>query len=241
MIKKNLMLTLLLMLTFSAVYAQDKALEISETGVVKVEKKITDSKGTTYDPLPVGTILMFSGQNWEDNVTLPGWYACTAENESTPINSVLIPNLENTFIMGTNTNDIKVTDTRTGGKNELTKDEMPKHDHSFDHSHPRAYGATHGSNDGNHGHTSKLPIGLDGNTSTAPYAIPDSGANTNDWWKTYSNVNPSNHGHSVYVDIPYTSGKTTSSSGNGIGSGKENKMDNRPQYYTVIYIIKVSN
>jgi hypothetical protein len=32
------------------------------------------------DMSPIGEIKMFSGINWIDNVTLPGWYACTTAN-----------------------------------------------------------------------------------------------------------------------------------------------------------------
>ena len=32
------------------------------------------------ESLPVGTILMYDGSGWQDNVTLKGWYACVSAN-----------------------------------------------------------------------------------------------------------------------------------------------------------------
>ncbi|MDR1452449.1 MAG: hypothetical protein LBJ25_00530 [Candidatus Margulisbacteria bacterium] len=72
---------------------------------------------------PVGAILMYDGSGWTDNVTLKGWYACTAANAA----AGLTPDLTNKFIMGA------VTKGGGGGSNSLTltTSNLPAHSHQL--------------------------------------------------------------------------------------------------------------
>jgi microcystin-dependent protein len=71
---------------------------------------------------PQGTILMYDGTNWQDNVTLKGWYQCRGGR----VNGLAIPDLQEKFIMG------YAGGNRIGGENSktLSVDNLPKHDHS---------------------------------------------------------------------------------------------------------------
>jgi hypothetical protein len=74
------------------------------------------------DNFAIGTIQMFDGFGWVDNITIPGWYACTTAN------SVYgCPALTNKFIMGA------LAPGATGGSNlhTLTTDELPPHTHTY--------------------------------------------------------------------------------------------------------------
>jgi hypothetical protein len=71
--------------------------------------------------LPKGTILMYDGTGWQDNITLPGWYCCDLVNR----NKGLTPNLEDKFIKGNGSL------ASTGGSNALTAAMLPKHTHSI--------------------------------------------------------------------------------------------------------------
>lgn len=140
MIKRNILVVALFLLANIAIHSQTPtaALEIDTAGVVNVESKIKNSNGNTYDPLPIGTILMFSGNDWVDNVTLPGWYACTVDAVSGAvknIDGILVPNLVDSFIRGGDPTNWGVT----SGSNSitLTTDQMPNHTHNIDHDHAR--------------------------------------------------------------------------------------------------------
>ena len=74
--------------------------------------------------MPKGTILMWDGVNWTDNVTLTGWYKCAGQN--TPYGKT--PDLRDRFILGSGNGGMQ------GGNanNEviLTAKNMPSHTHS---------------------------------------------------------------------------------------------------------------
>lgn len=238
--KKSTVVILLIFIFTGNIFSQTASpLEIDSTGTVNVDKKLKHTNGNTYDPLPVGTILMYSGIDWVDN-KIPGWKACTAANNQVDAN---IPNLEGTFIMGTSTTAISnVSVSRTGGKNELAASDLPKHSHTINHDHPAASESSAHS----HGYSD---IAYNENFSSGV----SSAAATNGWHKS-STMNPSGLGSSatdrdnqsiyrntttggktVTIDLPMTSGMSSGT------VGTNTKMDNRPKYYTVIYIIKVSN
>lgn len=75
---------------------------------------------TRQAQLPVGTILMYDGKNWQDNVTLIGWYQCNGSNGT--------PNLTDRFIMGSSTSG---TLSSTTNSMTLSRDQMPRHEHFF--------------------------------------------------------------------------------------------------------------
>jgi hypothetical protein len=76
-----------------------------------------------YENLPIGTILMFDGSGWTDNVTLLGWYSCISTNSGYGC-----PNLVDKFIMG----KVVAGAGGTGGSNTHTNSEaeMAPHTHT---------------------------------------------------------------------------------------------------------------
>lgn len=136
------------------------------------------------DNLPTGTILMYNGASWVDNVTLSGWYACTTANSAYGV-----PALTNKFIMGA------LASGATGGNNSVT--EVLAHSH----------GVT------DPGHIHSIYVGA---TETGSY-------NVTKWIGT---ATPSQT--STYSAI----------TGISINSTGAAAPDNRPSYYSVIYIMK---
>ncbi|MDR1997985.1 MAG: hypothetical protein LBQ83_06650 [Candidatus Margulisbacteria bacterium] len=67
--------------------------------------------------LPMGTILMYDGSGWQDNVTLVGWYQCNGQNNT--------PDLRDRFIK------CKGSVPDKGGSNSLTAAMLPAHTHSL--------------------------------------------------------------------------------------------------------------
>lgn len=195
------------------------ALEITDTGKVRVENQLVHKNNNTYDPLPVGTILMFSGKNWVDNNTIPGWYACTLEANGNikSINGIDVPNLVDSFVMGTTPEDLdKNSPVRTGGENTITLsvEQLPAHNHSVtitsDGAHSHSYSDTY-----------FPPVQL----------LREKGAGAS----VYFNNLTSRTGTTSNAGAHTHSGSTIGDTGNGA------VIENRPQYYTVIYIMKVSN
>lgn len=218
MIRKKCFVFLLIFAINLIAFSQTQsAMKIDSVGIVTFNNKITDKNGITYDPLPIGTILMYSGVNWEDNVTLPGWKACTAANNS---DNQAIPNLENTFIIGTTpqvTNN--PASVRSGGNNEivLTEAQLPRHAHSINHDHP-----SYVSENSNGSFTTVF----DSVQSTPPN---DRGVY---YGAGHSPSSQTSGSHSHNVDLPLYTGPS-GETGNGA------LIDIRPKYYSVIYIIKV--
>lgn len=218
MIRKMCFVFLAICAINSILYAQaQSAMKIDSVGVVTFNNKITDKNGITYDPLPIGTILMYSGVNWEDNATLPGWKACTAVNNAA---NPAIPNLENTFIMGTTpqvTNN--PASTRNGGSNQirLSAAHLPPHTHSINHDHPN--------------YATALSNGVFTTVGEA-YQQGAPGGNGVKAGSGYYPGQKSSGSHSHNIDLPNFSG-TSGSTGSGA------HIDIRPKYYSVIYIIKV--
>ncbi len=99
----------------------------SDNAQINVDKKAVfqgdvEIQGRMIGGVPVGTILMYDGANWQDNVTLPGWYACISSNSSHGC-----PDLVDRFIMG------GATAGALGGNNltTLTTANIPAHNHNF--------------------------------------------------------------------------------------------------------------
>lgn len=218
MIRKKCFVFLLIFAINLIAFSQTQsAMKIDSVGVVTFNNKIKDKNGITYDPLPIGTILMYSGVNWVDDATLPGWMACTAANYS--INTS-IPNLENTFIMGTTPQVANSpASTRSGGNNEivLTEAQLPRHAHTIDHDHPNYESVS-----------SEVLL-------PTPSGEVHPATSTYDGFQTIVGRNQghlSSGSHSHNVDLPLYSG-TSGETGSGAA------IDIRPKYYSVIYIIKV--
>jgi len=111
----------------------------------------SDRIDKTYG-IPVGTIMMFDGSNWQDDVTLPGWYACVAANS---VHGA--PDLEDKFIRGGSKGTKGVDYGVTGGSDTATlnSNNLPPHTHSISLSHNASIGATAPSHSHGMAHTHK--------------------------------------------------------------------------------------
>jgi hypothetical protein len=183
------------------------------------------------EKLPVGTILMYDGDGWQDNVTLKGWYSCNRTN----YNNRLTPDLEDKFIK------CKGSAPNEGGSNALTSGLLPKHTH----------GLSGGSavSDGSHGHEFYGGIRKE-------YIRTDPGGRGKYilWNRLLDGVDWS--GSSVHGDESVLAGQTatnavqpggahghslTGSTDDNAGvAGTASNYNNMPSYYSVIYIKKVT-
>ena len=91
------------------------------------------SRVENIEEIPVGTIGMYDGLGWQDNITIPGWYACTKANYDLG----LTPNLEKKFLKATSPEDIG--NEQTAGENSFTvyPQNLPSHQHTFEASFPK--------------------------------------------------------------------------------------------------------
>ncbi|MDR1996914.1 MAG: hypothetical protein LBQ83_01120 [Candidatus Margulisbacteria bacterium] len=91
----------------AAAAALDTAIPTEKAVATALDAKANSSDMTTalatkanaadvQTKLPVGTILMFDGTGWQDNVTLVGWYQCNKANKD----AGRTPDLSDKFIMG---------------------------------------------------------------------------------------------------------------------------------------------
>lgn len=138
--------------TLAKVYSRLNELAVTinaqggEQGSIGSRVTELESKGT-LDNLPIGTILMYDGAGWVDNITLPGWFACTQAN----YNAGRTPNMEDTFVRGVSPSQRQPTfDANRRGSNTVSIQEqnLPPHQHT-------ASGNIHGntSNAGSHIHS----------------------------------------------------------------------------------------
>lgn len=92
-----------------------------------------------YDILPTGTILMYNGNNWQNDSTIPGWYMCDGQNGT--------PDLRERFIAGcsySTKRTIPNAPGKFGGENSFTlkTDNLPAHTHSIPaHNHTATVGS----------------------------------------------------------------------------------------------------
>jgi hypothetical protein len=113
---------------------------------------------------PKGTILMYDGTSWTDNVTLKGWYKCEGQ---TVDGYGTLPNLKNRFVIGY---DASTPARTTGGSNTIEKTidiataNLPAHSHSLKNEDISITGGSHGHTlknedisitGGSHGHSFK--------------------------------------------------------------------------------------
>ncbi|MDR2429141.1 MAG: hypothetical protein LBD62_04975 [Candidatus Margulisbacteria bacterium] len=175
--------------------------------------------------LPVGTILAMSASSWTNAGTAfkNKWKVCDGTGGT--------PDLRGRFLRGGTSSDAA-----TGGANSvtLTENHIPSHTHGKG---TLAAGGT----DGLHTHTATSTFHwYDGNNTSAGHYVIDTDP-VNDVWRdthgktdraidTVVNNTNSGHGHSI-------SGATGSY---GKDSATITAIPTVPNYYTVIYIIKVS-
>ena len=164
---------------------------------------------------PRGAVLMYDGADWVDNSTLPGWYKCAGQ--ATPYGNT--PNMLNRFIRGAASSG-----TAAGSSSvTLTSGAMPRHKHDI------ATGALV-SNSATHNHTV---------STTGPEPCRHSMSATCSSYFGYgmavdagkrkdliiSRMSAPGHTHTLTAAIGY--------------AGSSGEIELRPDYYRVIYIIKM--
>jgi hypothetical protein len=167
---------------------------------------------------PAGTILAYDGTTWQDNVTLEGWYACTATNAA----AGLTPDLEDRFIMGGVSPSIK------SGNNtiSLSAAHLPEHTHDIS--------AVKLSEAGGHKHGIRVNITRN----------PDAAGTKVGGWSSFSLWNNERYWNNNWAsNSPSTASagdhRHTIVSGNSNETGNNAEFAIRPHYYTVVYIKKV--
>ena len=167
-------------------------------------------------PVPSGGIIMWSGSS----TSVPdGWHVC----DGSVIGGVTLPNLTNKFIVGVGANNVGYTN---GSDNiTLTTSNLPNHSHTL---------TTDGSHD--HDFTDRFHIETSSHAATSSGAIDyESTPGGNDIY--------GNWGTDEDNDRFYTIDDDTDSDGNHthtvVSTGSGNSFDNRPQFYSLCYIIKL--
>lgn len=199
--------------------------------------------------VPIGSIIMWSGHGGTQPGTgaLANWRLCTG---GSPVNGVVIPDLRNKFIYGSN--DYATTTAggtagrigREGGIDQLTigAANLPKHTHSWSTT-----------NTGGHSHplTKSAPVNatirstyryMNYSGSTAGnYWVNGAYKSGGDWQDTVHEWNPSSFGVSVDANTGTHSHSGTTGDGDTTGGAFANTpMDNKPPYITLGFIIRVA-
>lgn len=223
---------------------------ITASGLTPTNTGTDQLRKAFHAMFPVGTVWMYDGTDWRDNVTLPGWYACVPENEDggTAGLSYGIISMVDRFVMG----KAVVGSGATGGANSyrLTAAQLPAHTHTINHDHA-AFTAE--PNSVNHTHTISGTAATAGNHSHIVYGTIRSGGGANGLAAgnnrgldnhAEGTSGGGSHAHSVsggtggnslrhihLINVPAYTGNSGST-----GAGAE--IDNRPAFYSLIFIRK---
>ena len=213
-----------------------------------------------YDILPTGTILMYNGKNWQNDVTIPGWYMCDGDNGT--------PDLRERFIAGCSYSadrTIPNAPGNFGGDNSfrLKTDHLPAHAHSIPaHNHAGTIsnggavnksvatgGAgkhSHTTNSNTHSHTFvKYYAGAVGPTGVNGASNDTNKSNYSTSESTHSHTcsEVAEHNHTVSIDISaHSHSITIASDGSGntgsIGGNAAVDLSKSVKGYAVIFIMK---
>ena len=167
--------------------------------------------------LPVGTILMYDGDGWTDNQTLAGWYKCDGQNGT--------PDLRDSFLMS---NTVSGT---TGGAN--TSRNLPAHTHELILDNGLGSYTTSSFQVDYHYKNTSLHGGSSNIGTSSVHGRTDSGAQEQAAYNSLSNYHKKNCAQNTF-----NFQHTHVISGTAVlnNTGKNEGYDNRPNYYTVIYI-----
>jgi hypothetical protein len=186
---------------------------------------------------PKGTILMYDGTSWTDNVTLKGWYKCEGQ---TVAGYGVLPNLKNRFVIGY---DAASTSTRTKDNNnvnlKLTENNIPRYA-------PAAHTGEFSVCDSD----GKLDATNSNDNEFVQVAVPSNGG----VFSVKSKMKSKNGSYAMFNNLGEGGGR-----GNGTASGicetvainathtafgkadpDSITIDNRPSYYALIYVVKVT-
>lgn len=214
-----------------------------------------------YDILPTGTILMYNGTNWQNDVTIPGWYMCDGQNGT--------PDLRERFIAGCSYSadrTIPNAPGNFGGDNSfrLKTDHLPAHAHSIpahNHTGTIANGGvfkkvvsttnngshSHTVNGGAHSHTvyadNNMSVGY-GNCATTYSTKTANNRTTSETAHSHNCSTVDGHTHDLSFDIPaHTHSITIASGGSGntgsIGGNAAVDLSKSIKGYALIFIMKV--
>ena len=206
---------------------------------------------------PVGTITEYDGTNWIDGVTKPGWFACIPENADKDC-----PDMTDRFAMG----KITCASGSCGGANTitLTTAQIPSHNHGMDHSHCAI------SCNSTHSHTlDNISLSHGGQSHTHCWLFPISAANRltggsnraasgsylcacstateadfcNHGSHTHTIHDDGSHNHEVVVSdsIKENTDLCDPIKENTDLTGGGQPHENRPSFYSMIYIRKCSD
>ena len=181
--------------------------------------------------LPIGTIMMFDGENWQDNVTLTGWYACVASNAARGC-----PNLVDRFIKGGTGATRGSTYALLSSTNSrvISSSNLPAHVHNMDHKHTLSIVAS-----ADHQHSSPY----------YPYRSPDQYIDTgaSGGIATLGQVENSKlggsagaHSHSGEAISPPRDASNNTKTNTLDGGFPNQALDIQPANYTVIFIRRCS-
>ena len=225
------------------------ATDLRRTTRITVNAKV---KATVDAAVPVGTIWMYDGANWQDNVTLPGWYACIPANEDGGAAGLSfgVTSMVDRFVMG----KAAAGAGATGGANSyrLIAAQMPAHTHTINHDHSSFHSgnqrqthrhqvALYARSGGAHQHS--LGITTAGASSGGTHkAVGHRTTGANNFWRETSKTGFHGHdvtgwtgwissGHNHDIDIPAFAGNSGST---GLGAA----VDNRPAFYSLVFIRK---
>ena len=202
---------------------------------------------------PIGTIWMYDGMNWKDNVTLPGWYACVPANEDGGAAGLSygITSMVDRFVMGKSAAGAGAA----GGANSyrLTAAQLPAHTHTINHDHPQVHSGNQRQNhkhflnfytktSGHHRHTIDMAEGEDVGTSALMKLMgyPSEKKRTRSAPTSHTGVHihgitgftgPPSSTHNHAIDIPVFTGNSGST---GLGAA----VNSRPAFYSMIFIRK---
>lgn len=194
---------------------------------------------------PVGTVKFFDGAAWVDNSTIPGWYACTGNNET--------PDLRDSFILCGDIEDRGYFGGAFAGNNKhmitLSVDQLPIHSHSLNaHTHTVPIDHNHDSetyvtdSDGEHSHNVRSQSPPPPGTESAIDAdiVTTADLLTTD---TLAISLDGHHTHSVDIDISEITQNNTSQGPNVTNTGQEGTgevIDITPYYYKMLVIKRMS-
>ena len=197
--------------------------------------------GTLRGFMPVGTILMFDGGGWVDNVSMVGWYQCNLANVAHGV-----PDLEDQFIRASAASGVG------GGANSvmLALNQIPTHtsgNNVGNHTHT----VTTGNQSASHTHSGTTGIQLVNHTHTLPQGTGLGGVRTI-VTATYVNmgsatgVNTANHQHTVTTgnqSLSHThSGTTAIQAGTHTHTftspGGQVVVPTMPVYYKLIFVMR---
>lgn len=206
--------------------SSDNTVSVEVKGILK-----NASTGNSYDALPKGTILMFSGTGFNET-NMPGWYICDGREGA---DGRPTPSLVGKFIKGGSSSGQGKSNPYNTAKLEI--ENLPEHDHSIGHGHTTVDTIT--GDAGEHSHNYKEQhIPNNSNTGRAQGSVEVIHEQDLVEDNETTGTEP-DHTHTVSVvvnDAPDTtrSGMT----GKNDSYGYADAFNIEPDSYVLIYIIK---